>query len=273
MKQLCVVLVACMLGLQLNAQPTLKEAARPIKISTAATTSVLFPGAVRRVDIGSADVLVETVKEAPNLLFVKAGVARFPSSNLSVVTEDGDLYAFPVVYDSLPATSVYNINKSDRRNVDTGKTLGQWSTPSALRKYSDIIMNLPRFLHGRWTRKWDIKLQLGGIYVKENLLFFQLSVYNNSPIDYPVSNLRFYIRDQQKARRTAAQEVMLEPVSIVGNTTLVKAGTISKIVIALPSFTIPDQKVMVVEMLERNGGRHLRLKTGNSSLLKARSLY
>ena len=45
-----------------------------------------------------------------------------------------------------------------------------------------------------------------GIYIKENVMYYQLRLENQSPIDYDIELLRFYIRDKKKGKRTATQE-------------------------------------------------------------------
>jgi hypothetical protein len=43
-------------------------------------------------------------------------------------------------------------------------------------------------------------------------------------------------------------------------------------VYVVPKFTIPDDKVLIVELFEKGGGRHLALKITNQDILRARML-
>ena len=56
---------------------------------------------------------------------------------------------------------------------------------------------------------------------------------------------------------------------IAGNHQQAKAYNFSVIVVALDKFTIPDEKFLGVQIMEKNGGRHLQLKVGNAKLVKA----
>ncbi|NCU05991.1 MAG: DUF4138 domain-containing protein, partial [Chitinophagaceae bacterium] len=98
---------------------------------------------------------------------------------------------------------------------------------------------------------------------------YQLNVYNNSPIDYEIALLKFYIRDKRKSKRTAIQENELKPLHISGNTRQVNAFASNMITVALDKFTIPDAKRFVIQLMENNGGRHLQLKLNNRHLIKA----
>ena len=56
------------------------------------------------------------------------------------------------------------------------------------------------------------------------------------------------------------------------NTTQVKANGTSSIVVALNKFTIPDAKYLAVQIMEKNGGRHLFMKVSNNKIMKAITL-
>ncbi len=101
------------------------------------------------------------------------------------------------------------------------------------------------------------------------MVFYQLNVSNQSPIDYDIDLLRFFIRDKKKGKRTAVQENELKPLYVAGNISKVKANSSSAIVVALDKFTIPDAKYLAVQIMEKNGGRHLLMKINNRKILKA----
>ncbi len=220
-----------------------------IEISTGKTTSIVLPGAIRHIDRGIRDMIVQQIKEAETVLLVKATRPGFPETNLSVITADGCLYSFLVRYQENPCQWVYEIkNKGDQGIAD----------------YAIGVLDNPAVLKGApIKRKWDMTGKVSGIYIREPVIYYQLRIENDSPIDYDIDLMRFYIRDNKKSRKTALQENELKPLYIAGNTKKVEAFTSSTIVVALDKFTIPDAKHLVVEIIERNGGRHLLLKIRN----------
>ena len=223
-------------------------------ITTDKTTSLVFPFAITHVDRGTKSVLAETVKEVPNILFVKAATKNFPETNLSVVTDDGSVYSFTICYESEPDKWVYKIAANQKATVST---------------YANAILDNGQTAHGIKDKRWNMLAQIRGIYIKENIMYFQLWLENNSAVDYDIDQLRFFIRDKKKAKRTAVQENELLPLHIAGNTTKVKANNASVIVVALDKFTIPDAKYLAVQITEKNGGRHLSLKINNRKIMKA----
>ena len=108
-----------------------------------------------------------------------------------------------------------------------------------------------------------------GIYIKGNVIFYQLELDNQSPIDYDIDFLRFYIRDKKKSKRTAIQENELKPLYVAGNNKQVKAYQKNTLVFALEKFTIPDAKYLAIQIMEKNGGRDLFMKVNNRKIMQA----
>ena len=108
-----------------------------------------------------------------------------------------------------------------------------------------------------------------GIYIKDDVIYYQIQLDNQSPIDYDIDLLRFYIRDKKKGKRTAIQETELKPLYIAGNTSKVKGNNHNIIVVSLEKFTIPDAKYLTIQIMEKNGGRHLLMKVSNKKIIEA----
>ena len=68
------------------------------------TVHIIFPSAVRYVDLGSPDLIAGKADGAENVIRVKATVKDFKSeTNMSVITEDGNFYTFNVKYADEPS--------------------------------------------------------------------------------------------------------------------------------------------------------------------------
>lgn len=68
---------------------------------------------------------------------------------------------------------------------------------------------------------------------------------NNSNINYDVDMLRFFIKDEKKSKRTALQEVEIQPLYVHGDTSTIRGNAKNIIVFALPKFTISDKKYFI----------------------------
>ena len=251
MKQLVSLICTICILFSANCQTT------PLAITTAKTTSLVFPFPILHVDRGTKDILVQQVPEAENILLVKAAVPEFSESNLSVITGDGSIYSFVVNYQENPVALIYNLPINKRASIAG---------------YAKGILDNSRTQIGMSAKKWGIISRIEGIYIKDNILYYQLKIVNLSPINYTIDVLRFYIKDKKKQKRTAVQEIELMPLFKIGSTSEVKAHSSAAIVVAFDKFTIPDAKYMGVQMLEKNGGRHLLIKVNNRKIIKAKIL-
>jgi len=226
-------------------------------ISTDKTTSLIFPFAIKHVDRGSQSILAQQVKDVPTILLVKAAANGFNETNLNVVTDDGSLYSFTVCFDVSPKAWVHYLPINNKATTAM---------------YANSILDNQQTVKRIKDKKWQSMAEVKGIYVKNDVLFYQVSIQNNSSIDYTIDFIRFFIRDKKKGKRTAVQEIELKPIYIVGNLNRVAAETTSTLVFALDKFTIPDAKKLLLQINEKNGGRHFSIRIKNKELMRAITL-
>lgn len=226
-------------------------------ITTDKTTSLVFPFAIKHVDRGTSSVLAQQVKEAPEILLVKAALKDFTETNLSVVTDDGSVYAFTVNYDNKPAVWVHYLPVNRTATISS---------------YANMILDNERIVKKIKDKKYNMQAGIRGIYIKDNIIYYQLYINNDGTVDYDVDLLRFFIKDKKRSKRTAVQEVEQKPVYITGNHSKVKGINYTVFIVALEKFTIPDKKYLAVQITEKNGGRHFLLKVGNKDIMKSKIL-
>lgn len=107
-----------------------------------------------------------------------------------------------------------------------------------------------------------LDLGLQGIYLKDDVLWFALSVRNSSAITYTPEYTRWFIRDRRVFRRTALQELPITPIcqpeqpAIVGDSTQLSWT-------GFRPFSLTKNKELVIEIGEKNGGRILQLVLHN----------
>lgn len=122
------------------------------------------------------------------------------------------------------------------------------------------------------SKKFDVEHCLKGIFTHNGLLYFHTEIKNLSNISYDIDYLTFKIVDKKVAKRTAIQEQIIYPLRAFNNVTQIGGGSAERSVFTLEKFTIPDDKKLVVEMHEKNGGRHQSFTVQNSDLLKAKTI-
>lgn len=145
--------------------------------------------------------------------------------------------------------------------------------PSSMKDSSvSPIIQPPGFVPGgsfiRRCRREGMDLGLQGIYLQDSLLWIALRWLNHSPIAYQADYCRWTIRDRRSFKRTAEQELMLDPVYRPALATIGGDSTVNQWIGFRP-FALAKDKELVLEVGERNGGRTLTLVIDHKRILHA----
>ena len=239
----------------------------PLEITLNKTSNLIFTASVKSVDRGSRDILVQKAKGLENVLQVKAAREGFSETNLTVITDDGKLYAFTLTYSPHPGQLNLKLTPPVSKEPEA-----RFDKPSEhlLEETALEVSGRDAFIGGRRAAKNGVSLVLNGIYVQDQVMYYVFRIKNSTAINYDVSQFRFSIRDQKAARRTAAQELALPILFALERPEKIPGGSTQQIVIALGKQTVPDQKTLFIQLMEENGGRHLSLRLKNRHLIKAR---
>lgn len=270
MKNLCIALVVMLLALPSYGQHSaassyVQLSPEPLAIAKGKTTNLIYPYAITSVDRGSGDVLVQKAKGLEHILQVKAAVECFEPTNLTVITGDGTLYSYTVSYDE--ATIQLNLDYAGGHlREGLGYNEGQ------IKAMSHVAFAGRGNIAGVRDKNSGVKLAVESLLVKEGLFFFRITIRNSTPINYEVSQFRLFIKDQKKARRTASQENEIEQLYVDNPLRTVRANSEQTLVVVVPKFTIPDKRVMILQAMEKDGGRHLEAAVKNNVIRNAKPL-
>jgi conjugative transposon TraN protein len=146
-------------------------------------------------------------------------------------------------------------------------------SPQAVQMAMEKIFkaNKKRVKHVK-SNQFGIEFQLRGIFSHNGLLFLHTEIKNTSDIPFDIDFLVFKIVDKKVVKRTAIQETIIEPLRAHNYLTSVKGKKTESTVFAFKKFTIPDKKQLVVEIFEKDGGRHQRFVIKNGDLARARTI-
>ena len=104
------------------------------------------------------------------------------------------------------------------------------------------------------------------------MIYFHTEIRNQSHIPFDVDYMTWKIVDKKVTKRTAVQEQVVLPLRAQNYVTCMPGGKSERTVFALSKFTIPDGKQLVVELCEKNGGRHQSFTIENEDLVRAREI-
>lgn len=245
------------------------------------TVHVIFPSAIRYVDLGSADLLAAKADGTDNVLRVKAALRDFSrESNLSVITEDGAYYTFNVKYADEPVKLSVEmtdflhdgeaVNRPNNALAVYMQELGQESPLLVKLIMQSIHKNNDREIKHIGSKRFGIQYSLKGIYTHNGLLYFHLELKNSSNVPFNVDFITFKIVDKKVAKRTAMQEQVIWPLRAYNNLMLIGGKQTERMIFTLAQFTIPDDKMLVVELNEKEGGRHQQFTLDNADLVLAK---
>lgn len=289
-------IVAAITAAKVTAQTTPETPAeiRPqhIEAGFTKTVHILFPSPVTYIDIGSMDIIAGKADGAENVVRVKAAVRNFAAeTNLTVITEDGGFFTFDVYYAENPAVSTLNLTvqepqpESMKKPVAVGDPLptapasegrvllrevGREKPATIKRMLSDIYRQNRTDVKGIRTKKYGIEVEVLGIYVFNDVIYMHTCISNDTNISFEVDARRFIVADRKLAKRTAQQQTPLEILRVCNDPAVVRGHQRQRTVFALPKLTISDDKVLLLEIIEKNGARHQTVEIPAEELLEAK---
>lgn len=248
-----------------------------IQVTYDKTSHLIFPSAIRYVDLGSEYLIAGKAEDAENVLRVKAAIKDFgPETNFSVITDDGRFYSFDAYYSACPSTLSYNllvmqkaVDKSAGQEV-LFEELGN-SSPSLAGLIMETIYKKDKgIIKHIGSKSFGIEFTLKAIYIHDGKYYFHTQLENRTAVPFQIDFINFKVVDKKTAKRTVVQERAIVPLRIYKPLDAISGTTTDQNVFLLDQFTLADDKILLIEIFEKNGGRHQRLQVENSDLIKAR---
>jgi len=253
-----------------------------LEVTFEKTVHLIFPAAIRYVDLGSQNIIAGKADDAENVLRVKAAVREFETeTNMSVICEDGSFYAFNVKYADEPEK--LSIEMKDFLSPTEGrlpsnradiyfKELGSESPILVKLIMKSIYQNDKRTIKHVGAKQFGMRFLLRGLYAHNGLLYFHVRMDNESNMPYAVDFITFKVVDKKVAKHTAIQERILQPLRAFHQVMWIGAGRSERIVFALEQFTLSEDKQLEVTLYERNGSRTLTFYVEPEDLLLTKKI-
>lgn len=254
-----------------------------VQVTFAKTVHIIFPSAVRYVDLGSNWIIAGKADGAENVIRVKATTEGFPrETNFSVICEDGSFYSFNARYAHEP--EMLNIEMKDfLENGDTTdfshtrmniyfRELGNESPLLVKLIMQSIYKEDRREIRHLGCKRFGVQFLLKSVHSHNGLFYFHTETRNRSNVAFRTDFIRFKIVDKKVPKRTAIQERVIDPVRSYNEVLVTDGKSDVRTVYAVPQFTIPDDKLLVIELFEKDGGRHQTIRVENADLVAAKQI-
>lgn len=241
------------------------------------TSHILFPSPIRYVDLGNESLIANKAGDIANVLRVKSSVRDFEEeTNFSVVTEDGRFYSFDVFYSTYPDTLSYDLSKLERTKEQ------QYSTDvlfeeldgesSALTEVMiKTLYEIPkRTIRHIGSKSFGIQFFLKSLYVYEGKFYFIMQIKNKSNLSFHIDFVNFKIVDKKNLKRTVVQDKILSPLRTYPILSPVNFQSNGEYLFLLDQFTLLEDQILEIELMEKDGGRHQKIQIDNSDLVHAK---
>ena len=254
-----------------------------VQVTFAKTVHIIFPSAVRYVDLGSNWIIAGKADGAENVIRVKATTEGFPGeTNFSVICEDGSFYSFNARYAHEPG--MLNIEMKDflengdttdfshtRMNIYFRELAGE--SPLLVKLIMQSIYKEDRReIRHLGCKRFGVQFLLKSVHSHNGLFYFHTETRNRSNVAFRTDFIRFKIVDKKVPKRTAIQERVIDPVRSYNEVLVTEGKSDVRTVYAVPQFTIPDDKLLVIELFEKDGGRHQTIRVENADLVAAKQI-
>ena len=254
-----------------------------VQVTFAKTVHIIFPSVVRYVDLGSNWIIAGKADGAENVIRVKAITEGFPGeTNFSVICEDGSFYSFNARYAHEP--EMLNIEMKDflenedttdfshtRMNIHFRELAGE--SPLLVKLIMQSIYKEDRReIRHLGCKRFGVQFLLKSVYSHNGLFYFHTETRNRSNVAFQTDFIRFKIVDKKVPKRTAIQERVIDPVRSYNEVLVTEGKSDVRTVYAIPQFTIPDDKLLVIELFEKDGGRHQTIRVENADLVAAKQI-
>lgn len=251
-----------------------------LEVSYNKTTHIIFPSEIVYVDLGNENLVAGLADGAKNVLRVKSAFKSFKTeTNLSVITEDGNYYSFNVKFAkeplllSIEMTDFIHdgeaVNRPNNAQEIYLERLGSESPMLVKLIMKSIHKQNKREIKHIGSKRFGVQFLLKSIYTNNGLLYFHTEIKNTSNIAFDIDYVSFKIVDKKVIKRTAMQEQVLEPLRAQNYVIVVQGKQSERTVFALEKFTIPDDKQLVIEVAEKEGGRHQSFVVENEDIVRA----
>ncbi|MGX5683131.1 conjugative transposon protein TraN [Chryseobacterium cucumeris] len=241
------------------------------------TTHLLFPSPIRYVDLGSENLIANKAEDVANVLRIKSSVRDFEEeTNFSVITQDGKFYNFDVFYSSYPDTLNYDLLKLQRNQEKEYSTdvlfeelKGESSSLTEL--LIKTLYQLPkRTVKHIGSKSFGIQFLLKSLYVHEGKFYFIFQIKNKSNVSFDVDFVTFKITDKKNLKRTVVQDKVLSPIRTYSRDSTVNYQSDGEFLYLMDQFTLLEDQIVEIELMEKDGGRHQKIQIENSDLISAK---
>ncbi|MCB0424459.1 MAG: DUF4138 domain-containing protein [Mangrovimonas sp.] len=234
--------------------------------------ALFFPNPIRQ-GITGADNFVFTYNREKEQYFGLLQAKPGKASNLLVINTNGSIFSYIVSYREQLEKLNYFVPQSESIGFEQPKFTENTDSTNVANLFTDKTFYYERFCSYLLTRKQKIgsiqKRKNGIVLSLENIVFdkeelyFVIKIQNKSSLDYDLNFLDISTQTRKQGKKKSIQRISQLPNFKYDVPTKVAEKEIKRMVYVLPKFSLSNDKMVVLELNEKNGERNIKLKVSN----------
>tara|TARA_R110002073_G_scaffold247619_4_gene410524 strand:- start:2129 stop:2965 length:837 start_codon:yes stop_codon:yes gene_type:complete len=237
--------------------------------------ALFFPNPIRQGITGSEN-FVFTYNREKEQYFGLLQATPGNESNLLIINNNGSIFSYIIRYKKVleklnyfipDSTSIGNEKPFIGAADDENKHIDSFDfkTNYYERFCSYLVKRRQRI--GKLKKRQDgVILNIENIVFDKEELYFVINIENKSSLDYDLNFLNLTIQTRKKGKKKSLQSVYLEPVFTYNLPSKIKENQTVKLVYVVPKFSISDERMVVLELNEKNGERNIKLKLSDNTI-------
>lgn len=267
--RLALTFIAMVSAASMSAQQTYTELEQ-LTVNENVTTVITASEPVRFIDISTEDVVGD--KPIDNIVRLKPKDGSHADGDiLAIVTIVTERYRtqYALIYTTVREEAVTDKEISVSERMSYHNPAVSMSTEDIV-SYARRIWASPAKYRSTKTKMHKMVMRLNNVYSVGDYFFLDFSVINKTNIRFDIDELRFKLSDKKQSKATNVQTIELEPAVVLDHTTSFRHGY--RNVVAIKKMTFPNDKVLCIELSERQiSGRTISMTIDYEDVLAADS--
>lgn len=210
------------------------------------------------------------IEKKQNVLFVQALQNKVLESNLFVQTVDGKYYNYIVKYTANLQRIVYDYSMGNAGVPSSGPAIAG-DKPVSLQDSANPLVHEKGYINSRnRVSKGRVELYFKGIYSQGDKLLLLVYLQNLSSLSYGLGDIKLFIKHARKLKNIAAIEQELFPKVYPYSSSIASMGQ-QYITLEFEKTALVD-KVLSIDLIEKNGDRNLTLQVNPDFITNAKVL-
>ena len=231
--------------------------------------ALFFPEPIRQ-GITGADNFVFSYNRENEQYFGLLQATPGKESNLLIVNRSGAIFSYIVRYKEHLSKLNYFVSESESignekpidsllKNVKKEKAHDNFKN-HYYQEFCAYLLNQKQKLSFIRKKNNSILMSVENIVFDKEELYVVIKIENRSSLDYDLNYLNLYVNTRKKGKKKSLQSLIKEPLLTYNLPDKISENGISRMVLVLPKFSISKERVVVLELDEKNGERNLKLR-------------